>query len=389
MRSITTMCSALLLGTLPASGAVAAEWVIEKISSNYLGTLGGANSFAHDVNDRGDIVGWSDSAAYGVEHAFVLRNGGDMEDLGAILGYIPTRAYGINEHGEVVGVLMKDSGQQLDPLQALYWTPDGTLQGMHKKPSNMHQWEWESAGPSGTWSFAHAINNSGGIGGTSCCKYTATPFAAWWSHAYGEPISIPVAGPGYSIPHQRGYDINAANHMVGSYSYTNSKAYLYRIGDTLSFPLSSASAAFGINDKDHVVGWYHKPSNEPNGMDKRAFFWNGATGDSEPLGVLPVGRESIAYEVNNLEFVAGWMDVDAAQANYYRKAAFIWHRDFGMIELPAPASTQGNLFEKTCEARSLNNRSRRGVIHVVGACTVLGTTRAVRWDVTVKPKQTI
>lgn len=375
MRPTLKVSCVLFLGVSFSGSAVSAEWAIEKVSPSYLGTLGGANSFAHDVNDHGDIVGWSDSGTYGVEHAFILRNGGSMEDLADILGVAPNRAYGINNHREVVGALLGPPTPYVKHVQALYWSPDGVLQGIHKKPSNWSQWQWENtSGP--TWSVAYAINNSGGISGEVCCRYVNSGSEAlWWPHAFTVPSGISSLG-------SSAYDANESNHVVGR--VVNS-AYLYRISDTVVFPQKYLpTEAHGVNDKDGVVGWYRTNSNL-----QRAFFWDAVTGVWEPLGLLPTGNQSIAYKVNSLEFAAGWANVAAQQPETYRKAAFIWHRSFGIVELPAPASTQNGLLTN-CEARSLNNRNvGRGVIRVVGACTVLGTTRGVRWDVTVKPKQNI
>jgi probable HAF family extracellular repeat protein len=68
-----------------------------------LGTLGGDYSFALDVNDVGEVVGWSNTAN-GEMHAFLWRDG-TMTDLGARLAD-PTRmsqAMEINNRGQVLG----------------------------------------------------------------------------------------------------------------------------------------------------------------------------------------------------------------------------------------------------------------------------------------------
>ena len=51
-----------------------------------LGTLGGTYSWAFDINDRGQVVGYSGTAA-GDQHAFLYGDGA-MTDLGTLGGAI-------------------------------------------------------------------------------------------------------------------------------------------------------------------------------------------------------------------------------------------------------------------------------------------------------------
>jgi probable HAF family extracellular repeat protein len=72
-----------------------------------LGTLGGPSSRAAAVNERGQVVGYSETAS-GDQHAF-LWDRGRMTDLGALLGTTPagqpvwSRATAVNDRGQVVG----------------------------------------------------------------------------------------------------------------------------------------------------------------------------------------------------------------------------------------------------------------------------------------------
>src|SRR5262245_55715492 len=65
-----------------------------------LGTLGGATSYAWDVNDAGHVAGYADTVS-GASHAFLYKDGA-MLDLGTLRGRT-SRAFGINNQDQVVG----------------------------------------------------------------------------------------------------------------------------------------------------------------------------------------------------------------------------------------------------------------------------------------------
>ena len=66
-----------------------------------LGTLGGTNSEANSINDRADVAGDSDTANDAARHAFLYSHG-RMTDLGT-LGGRDSVAVAINDNGAVVG----------------------------------------------------------------------------------------------------------------------------------------------------------------------------------------------------------------------------------------------------------------------------------------------
>src|SRR5205085_10634863 len=75
-----------------------------------LGTLGGAQSWAYDLNNDDQVVGYATTPA-GQDHAFLfsdangngLADAGEMQDLGALQGDSASYAYRISDAGQVAG----------------------------------------------------------------------------------------------------------------------------------------------------------------------------------------------------------------------------------------------------------------------------------------------
>ena len=82
-----------------------------------LGTLGGTNSAAFGINDRGQIVGQSQTGA-GADRAFLWTVKEGMVDLGT-LGGGSSVAFGINNRGQIVG----ESQTGLGEYHAIFWAP--------------------------------------------------------------------------------------------------------------------------------------------------------------------------------------------------------------------------------------------------------------------------
>jgi probable HAF family extracellular repeat protein len=106
-----------------------------------LGDLGGAVTEPTDFNERGQIVGYSDTtrptSGYATEHAFLWQDG-TIRDLGVLAGMKMSQAEAINDAGQVVGTSFTDTRDRwrlfswhAGRMRALgsldgdwYWEPD-------------------------------------------------------------------------------------------------------------------------------------------------------------------------------------------------------------------------------------------------------------------------
>jgi probable HAF family extracellular repeat protein len=66
-----------------------------------LGSLGGMCTIAADLNNRGQVVGYSDMNGDAVQHAFLWD--GSIHDLGGSLGGLQSGAFAVNDTGQAVG----------------------------------------------------------------------------------------------------------------------------------------------------------------------------------------------------------------------------------------------------------------------------------------------
>jgi probable HAF family extracellular repeat protein len=150
-----------------------------------LGTLGGSSSYAHALNETGQVVGFSMTADR-FWHAFLWEHG-RMVDLGT-LGGSDSRAYGINDMGQIVGQSTNATGDQ----HAVRWE-HGTIADLGTL--------------GGSNSVARAINAHGQIVGSSVTAsgfqhaFSFSPFAfiGFFAPTFNPPL-VNLSHAGSAIP---------------------------------------------------------------------------------------------------------------------------------------------------------------------------------------------
>jgi probable HAF family extracellular repeat protein len=251
----------------------------EKGKMRDLGTLGGACSMAKAINDRGEVVGWSLKTGenWKTERAFLWTNG-KMRDLGTVQGPHPdSEADAINERGQVVGRTNIDSGIS-------------------------HAWLWEKGRmrdlgtlPGRIESGATDINDLGQVVGWSSTAWGSKRHANsvfLYDKGHMRNLGIPTdyggaainnrgmvvtgkylsrAGVVTRVQHWSPNGLNDRGQIVGSTGYT---PVLWQTGKTTTLPTPGweksyyGSNANDINEHNQIVG-----TSEDYGDVKQAWLW--------------------------------------------------------------------------------------------------------------------
>jgi probable HAF family extracellular repeat protein len=226
-----------------------------------LGTLGGAISRASDINNAGQIAGYSENSD-GEQHAVLwLSNGKRIIDLGTLGGFF-SEAIAINDFGQVVGVSQTETGT----LRAFLWTPN-SFGSSHGTMTDLGSLE-------GFDSYATCINNAGQV---------------------SVILALPVENPGEEPSNFRAF-------LWTPHEIRGNEGALIDLGSLAG----ADSMAGGINRYGQVSG----ASIAENGSI-HAFLWTpkrirGSVGTMKDLGTLAgPDFDSFGYAVNDLGQVAG------------------------------------------------------------------------------------
>lgn len=207
---------------------------------------GAGSATATDINQSGQITGWSGPLG-AVEGTATVWRGGVPIVLGSLGG--ASAGMAINDGGQVAGYTRNSQGS----YRATVWngsTPTdlGTL--------------------GGTSSWASDINNAGQIAGWSDTGQ-GSPHAVVWS---GQRITD--LDPGRSSFYSVAHAINAAGQVVGQRETDRGvfEAALWNgtTATTLNAPGDIWGVAFGLNNSGQVVGW-----SQQAGGNQHATLWNG------------------------------------------------------------------------------------------------------------------
>ena len=240
----TSVIATVALAVILVTGSAAGSAVSTKYRLIDLGTLGGESSYATAINDRGDVIGSSETAD-GSYHGFLWRNG-RMTDLGAV------RPTDINNRGQIVGTLDTALG-----LEAVLWfrgkvTDLGTLGGASDWP--------------------RAINDRGQVVGmATMTSGRSTPFL--WSKDRMRKLNLDeVSG------------INNRGQVTGGQLVDPNgfHASLWSRGTVTDLGAGpfNRSNTYGINDQGWVIGWKFSEQQYERGV-----LWrNGTATDVGTLG---------------------------------------------------------------------------------------------------------
>ena len=262
-----------------------------------LGTLGGGDSLAYDVNDGNQVVGLSLDAS-GAHRAFLFSdangNGvadpGEMVNLGVLPGDTASYAYGISNSGVIVGA------SRSVPIGT-----DGDERAVRFNPGAAPTDLGLGQGSNAYASNALDANDAGQIVGGALSGFSYRPFLR---SATGSVDTFSLPAPYNLDGEARG--INAEGTVVGySGSFAGYSGFVRTANGTLTAVGHPNAAlpynyAWDVSDSGFVAGEGFNSAGE-----YRAFRYEIGTDEVIDLGTLDGFGSSEAYGVNDAGTVVG------------------------------------------------------------------------------------
>jgi len=306
----------------------------------YLTDLGdlpgdGDYSLGHGINQVGNVVGESNSAAP-MQRGFLWTPLGGLQNLGMLPGDVRSVAAAINNLNQIAGTSFAAGGASED--HAFVWSPGSGFVSLGLLPG-------ATFGDSLAW----GINNLGQVVGTSGLGAVPGSHAFLWSPSTGM-MDLGAPQDPFNVNFSLARDINDAGQVVGL-GFTDNPQYsallwtapgrFINLGVLPGF--TTASDALAINQLGHVVGM-SGTGITPTDIT-RAFIWTPNTGMIN-LGTLPNGSlRSVAYDINDFDVVVG----DSTSV------AFAWTKQEGMVDLNTRIVGNSGLRLKLTSATAIND----------------------------------
>ena len=327
------LVAALLTAAVPTTATAAAIHVTD------LGTLGGGVccSAALDINEAGDIVGWSVTGGdeSTPQHAVIWHNG-HIRDLGTLGGRL-SRAQAINKFNTVVGWSLTAGGDQ----HATMWRNGqvidlGTLGGTTSNATDINNnggvvgtatdahgvtfgFIWRNgvmsklATPPGTTLFPTAINDHGRIAATLDTDPNSPSHPARWDN-----------GTAVALTTDPGVTFGLTEHGVITGSVTHDgvvQGFVFKGGVVVRLPLATGAAEGEVRDVTnncHAVG----TSLFINGTPFEPTHWP-ACGTAKILPGLSGGSDGTgqANAINETNQIVGFSSLAAGGGGFH---AVLW-----------------------------------------------------------------
>jgi probable HAF family extracellular repeat protein len=312
-----------------------------------LGTLGGASSYAADINNGNTVVGWSETSS-GTTHAFRWTAADGMVDLGTLPGDAMSRAVAVLDEPAQNGALILGVSGEDGRWTPVVWSSSGSISALPiplipgltiALPTDFnargdvvgsdafgtqHGWIWSET--DGKYDLSANILGGSNEGDASdvtasgvvvlttkasTCHHTSDCWRTYrWSETKGyDPLGTPGNDPEANVT---GLALNETGTVAGwataaSASGTTPYRWDSNSGFTLLANYATGSSSYGyataVNSNGTVVGADFEPAS--GSIVASRWLASGGIVKLSPGDPNP----SIAVAISNLGTIAGWAAV--------------------------------------------------------------------------------